>query len=270
MGARILWFLFLSLLKVYPQGVTAPWVPSGLTLRAAIMCRLMALFTDTPGNIFSLTQPLSLSFLLYLLLSWVASVVSDTVRPHRQQPTRLRRPWDSPGKNTGVGCHFLLQCMKVESEREVAQSCPTLSDPMDCSLPGSSIHRIFQARVLEWGVIAFSVLLYRMWIRGAPSSWGWGGGQMGHTCEYLEKGRSQWASVTVCKCPVSEGVTNSYTRLQSLGVFQTAVWLILQVTVPFPRRKKIITCSILFTKFQNIILSELYILFFNLPNKPRR
>jgi len=72
------------------------------------------------------------------------------------QPTRLTRPWDSPGKNTGVGCHFLLQCMKVKSESEVAQSCPTLSDPMDCSLPGSSIHGIFQARVLEWGAIAFS------------------------------------------------------------------------------------------------------------------
>ena len=66
------------------------------------------------------------------------------------------RPWDSPGKNTGVGCHFLPQCMKVKSESEVAQSCPTLSDPMDCSLPGSSIHGIFQARVLEWGAIAFS------------------------------------------------------------------------------------------------------------------
>ena len=57
-------------------------------------------------------------------------------------------PWDSPGKNTGVGCHFLLQCMKVKSEKEVAQSCSTPSDPMDCSLPGSSIHGIFQARVL--------------------------------------------------------------------------------------------------------------------------
>ena len=85
----------------------------------------------------------------------VASVMSDSVQPHRQQPTRLPRPWDSPGKNTGVGCHFLLQCIKVKSESEVAQSCPTLSDPMDCSLPGSSIHGIFQARVLEWGAIAF-------------------------------------------------------------------------------------------------------------------
>ena len=123
------------------------------------------------------------------------------MRLHRQHPTRLPRPWDSPGKNAGVGCHFLLQCMKVksqseiaqscptpetpwtaahqappslgfsrqehwsglpfpspmcESESEVAQSCPTLSNPMDCSLPGSSIHGIFQARVLEWGAIAFS------------------------------------------------------------------------------------------------------------------
>ena len=78
------------------------------------------------------------------------------MRPHRQQPTRLSRPWDSIGKNTGVGCHFLLQCMKVKSESEVAQSCLTLCDPMDCSPPGSSIHGIFQARVLEWDAIAFS------------------------------------------------------------------------------------------------------------------
>ena len=82
--------------------------------------------------------------------------MSDSVRPHRRQPTRLPRPWDSPGKNTGVGCHFLLQCMKVKSESEVAQSCLTLRDPIDCSLPGSSVHGIFQARVLEWGAIAFS------------------------------------------------------------------------------------------------------------------
>ena len=82
--------------------------------------------------------------------------MSDSVRPHRQQPTRLCHPSDSPGKNTGVGCHFLLQCMKVKSESEVVQLCPTLSDPMDCSLLGSSVHGIFQARVLEWGAIAFS------------------------------------------------------------------------------------------------------------------
>ena len=83
-----------------------------------------------------------------------------TVRSHRWQPTRLRRSWDSPDKNTGVGCHVLVQCMKVKSESEVAQSCPTLSDPMDCSPPGSSIHGIFQARVLEWGAIAFSRQMY--------------------------------------------------------------------------------------------------------------
>ena len=79
------------------------------------------------------------------------------MQPHRRQPTRLPRPWDSPGKNTEVGCHFLLQRMKVKSESQVTQSCPTLSHPMDFSLPGSSIQGIFQARVLEWGAIAFSM-----------------------------------------------------------------------------------------------------------------
>ena len=94
---------------------------------------------------------------------WTAAAAAESlqgcpnsVRLHRQQPTRLPGPWDSPGKNIGVGCHFLLQCMKVKSESEVIQSCPTLSDPMDCSPPGSSIHGIFQARVLEWVAIAFS------------------------------------------------------------------------------------------------------------------
>ena len=81
--------------------------------------------------------------------------MSDSVQPHRRQPTRLRSPWDSPGKNTGVGCHFLLQCRKVKSESEVTELCPTL-DPMDCSLPGSSVYGIFQAKVREWGAIAFS------------------------------------------------------------------------------------------------------------------
>ena len=88
--------------------------------------------------------------------------MSNSVWPHRRQPTRLPHPWDSPGKNTGVGCHFLLQCMQVKSESEVAQSCSTLSDPMDCSLPGSSIHGIFQARVPEWGAL---ILLYN-WGKG--------------------------------------------------------------------------------------------------------
>ena len=96
--------------------------------------------------------------------------MSDSVRPHRQRPTRLPHPWDSPGKNTGVGCHFLLQCMKVKSESEVAQSCPTPSD-MDCSPPGASIHGIFQARVLEWVAIAFSDKFYDLSIHSASIYW---------------------------------------------------------------------------------------------------
>ena len=96
--------------------------------------------------------------------------MSDSVRPHRRQPTRLPCPWDSPGKNTGVSCHFHLQYRRVKSESEVPQSCPTLCDPMDCSLPGSSTHGIFQARVLEWGGIAFSGLfLLSRWQRGSPA-----------------------------------------------------------------------------------------------------
>ena len=95
--------------------------------------------------------------------------MSNSVRPHRRQPTRLSRPWDSPGKNVGVGCHFLLQCIKVKSESEVAQLCRTPSDPMDCSLPGSSVHGIFQARVLERTLISHllqnknSTLIYFLW-----------------------------------------------------------------------------------------------------------
>src|SRR5574340_989705 len=80
------------------------------------------------------------------MLCQVTSVVSDSVRPRRWQPTSLSCPWDSPGKNTGVGCHFLLQCMEGKSESEVAQSCPTPSDPMDCSPPGSSVHGVAQSR----------------------------------------------------------------------------------------------------------------------------
>ena len=93
--------------------------------------------------------------LLLLLLSRFSRV--RLCATSERQPTRLRHPWDSPGKNTGVGCHFLLQCMKVKCESEVAQSCLTPSDPMDCSPPGSSVHGILQARVLEWGAIAFSI-----------------------------------------------------------------------------------------------------------------
>ena len=96
-------------------------------------------------------------FWLETLIHWhlkyvltAAEAKSDSVRPHRWQPTRLHHPWDSPGKNTGVDCHFLLQCRKVKSESEVTQLSPTLHDPMDCSPPGSSVHGIFQTRALEW------------------------------------------------------------------------------------------------------------------------
>ena len=88
--------------------------------------------------------------------------MSDSVRPQRWQPTRLPHPWDSPGKNTGVGCHFLLQCMKVKSESEVAQSCLTLCDPIDCNPPGSSVHGIFQARVLECGACTWSASIPKL------------------------------------------------------------------------------------------------------------
>ena len=97
--------------------------------------------------------------------------MSDSVRPHRRQPTRLHHPRDSPGKKAGVGCHFLLQCMKVKSESGFAQSCPTLHDPMDCSPPDSSVHGLFQARVLEWVAIAFSKL--RPSISKLVSELGW-------------------------------------------------------------------------------------------------
>ena len=102
--------------------------------------------------------------------------MSDSVRPQRGPPTKLLCPWDSPGKNTGVGCHFLLPCMKVKSESEVTQSCPTLSYPMDCSLPGSSIHGIFQARVLECVAKAFSRhrrCRFNPWVGNIPCKRKW-------------------------------------------------------------------------------------------------
>ena len=125
-------------------------VPSPQSLAAAL-CKAV----DEKETPFDLTQPQPplLPGLLLLLSRFSRVRLSATAWT---AATRLPRPWDSPGKNTGVGCHFLLQCMKVKSESEVAQSCPTLSDPMDRSLPDSSIHGIFHARVLEWGAIAFS------------------------------------------------------------------------------------------------------------------
>ena len=118
-----------------------------------LLTLLASLNTDLSISIF-------ISIWIHTYIYIITSVVSNSVRPHRWQSTRLLCPWDSPGKNTGVGCHFLLQCMKVKSESEVAQSCLTLSDPMDCSLLGSSVHGIFQARVLEWIAIALSKYIY--------------------------------------------------------------------------------------------------------------
>ena len=113
---------------------------------------LSNLFTGLPccPSLCNWLIPLLLLLLLLSHLSRVQLCATPETAAH-QAPC----PWDSPGKNTGVGCHLLLQCMKVKSESEVTESCPTLSDPMDCSLPGSSVHGIFQARVLEWGAIAF-------------------------------------------------------------------------------------------------------------------
>ena len=112
------------------------------------------------GNLMSGSSAFSKSslniwkLLIHLLLKPAAAAAKSlqlclTLCDPIDEPTRLFRPWDSPGKNTGVGCHFLLQCMKVKSQSEVTQSCPTCCNPMDCSLPGSSVHGIFQARVLE-------------------------------------------------------------------------------------------------------------------------
>ena len=98
-------------------------------------------------------------FLIFMMVNAAKSLQScpTLCDPMDGSPSGSPIPGDSPGENTGVGCHFLLQCMKVKSESEVVQSCPTLSNPRDCSPPGSSIHEIFQARVLEWGAIAFSM-----------------------------------------------------------------------------------------------------------------
>ena len=115
------------------------------------------IFNSYDGIIYAIISKyniISIYWVPSMLLLLSPSVMSDSVWPHRRQPNKLPHPWDSPG--TRVGCHFLLQCMKVKSEREVAQLCPTLHNPMDCSLPGFSIHGIFQAKVLERGAISFS------------------------------------------------------------------------------------------------------------------
>ena len=87
---------------------------------------------------------------------YVTSVVSDSVRPHRQQPTRLLRPWDSPGKNTGVGCHFLLQCMKVKMKVKLLSHVRLFETPRTAAYQAPPSMGFFQARVLGWVAIAFS------------------------------------------------------------------------------------------------------------------
>ena len=149
------WFfvLFIYLFACYWAGM---WDLSSLTRDWTHASTLegRVLITVPPGK-----SPFNSKSTLCSCCCYVTSVVSASVRPHRRQLTTLPGPWDSSGKNTRVGCHFLLQCVKVKSESEVAQSCPTPSDPMGCSPPGSSVHGIFQARVLEWGAIAFSTTL---------------------------------------------------------------------------------------------------------------
>ena len=146
----------------------------------------------------------------YCCCCLVASVVSDSVRSHRRQPTRLPHPWDSPGKNTGVGCHFFLQCMKVKSESEVTQSCPTLSDPTDCSSPGSSVHGIFQARVLEWGAIAFSTIYICRWIIKRKSCL-----TLCHPVDYTDHGILQARILEWVAFPFSRGSSQTRTEPRS-------------------------------------------------------
>ena len=117
-------------------------------------------------------------------------------------PPGSPHPWDSPGKNTGVGCHFLLQCMKMKSESEVIRLCPMFPDPMDCSLPGSSIHGIFQARILEWVVIAFSMIYGSVQFSSVQS---------------LSRVRL-FATPWIAACQASLSITNSWSLLKHMSI----------------------------------------------------
>ena len=138
----------------FPQII--PPSPSPTESQRLFYTSVSLLLSHIQGYRYHLSKFHIYALLLLLLLLLSCSVVSDSAEPQIWQPIRLPCPWDSPGKNTGVGCHFLLQCMKVKSESEVVLSCPPPSDPVDCSPPGSSVHGIFQARILEWVAIAFS------------------------------------------------------------------------------------------------------------------
>ena len=145
--------------------------------------------------------------------------MSDSVWPHRRQPTRLPHPWDSPGKNTGVSCHFFLQCMKVKSETEVAQSCPTLSDPMDCSLLGSSVHGIFQSRVLECPIPGILQARTLEWVAISFSN----------ACKWKVKGKSL-SRVR----PLATPLTAAYQASPFMGFSRQEYWS--RVPLPSPHR----------------------------------
>ena len=150
------------------------WISSNLQQSFSLCSKIIFWWKCFPCVIFNLFYSVRNStyipikydcFIICCCCCSVTSVVSDSVRPHRRRPTRLPRPWDSPGENIGVGCHFLLQCMKVKSESEITQPCLTLSDPMNWSPPCSAIHGIFQARVLEWGALPSPLLFAIKWKR---------------------------------------------------------------------------------------------------------
>ena len=151
------WHLaFISLLSIMLLCKHLPWPK---TLKRSSLSIGYHLLT----KILILPKIISVPKISILSIGWAAVAAKSlqlclTLCDPIRQPTKLPRPWDSPGKNTGVGCHFLLQCMKVISESEVTQSSPTLRDPMDCSLPGFSAYGIFQARVLEWVVIGWALI----------------------------------------------------------------------------------------------------------------
>ena len=120
-----------------------------------------------------MSQTFVYACVLLLLLLLSRSVVSDSMRPHRRQPTRIPRPWDSPGKNTGVGCHFLLQCMKVKIESKVAQSCPTLKRPHGLQptrllrpwdFPGKSTGVGHQCLLLEMHYLASILIIVSIYL----------------------------------------------------------------------------------------------------------